>query len=86
MVDLDFKYRKSCSSHFLETKEKRKSKELFLRENVHAVTMFDTAFLKVYHLVDSSTVLGYLHKPDSKLKPFEGTRVSEARTAGAFVE
>ena len=31
-------------------------------------------FANIYHLVDSSTVLGYIHKPDSKLKPFEGVR------------
>ena len=28
--------------------------------------------------------MGYLHKMDSKLKPFEGTRVSEVQTAGVF--
>ena len=31
-----------------------------------------TKFGKVIHLVDSSTVLGYLHKEDQNLKPFEG--------------
>ena len=45
----------------------------------------DVRFQKVYHLVDSSTVLGYLHKPDSKLKPYEGIRVSEIQTSGTFV-
>ena len=29
-------------------------------------------FGRVIHLVDSSTVLCYLHKEDQKLKPFEG--------------
>ena len=42
-------------------------------------------FQNVYHLVDSSTVLGYLHKQDSKLKPFEGIRVSEIQAAGEFI-
>ena len=46
----------------------------------------DLQFENVYHLVDSSTVLGYLHKPDSKLKPFEGIRVSEVQAAGKFTE
>ena len=33
----------------------------------------DMEFDNIYHMVDSSTILGYLHKMDSKLKPFEGT-------------
>ena len=48
------------------------------------VTEMDVEFDKVYHLVDSSTVLGYLHKLDSKLKPYEGIRVSEIQTSGIF--
>ena len=44
----------------------------------------DIKFSSIYHLVDSSTVLGYLHKSDSKLKPFEGVRVSEIQTSGEF--
>ena len=43
-------------------------------------------FANIYHLVDSSTVLGYVHKCDAKLKPFEGIRVSEIQTAGKFVQ
>ena len=39
-------------------------------------------FEKVIHLVDSSTVLGYLHKEDQKFKPFEGIRVAEIQAAG----
>jgi len=50
------------------------------------VMKMDTKFSKIYHLVDSSTVLGYLHKSDSKLKPFEGIRVSEVQTSGTFVD
>ena len=46
----------------------------------------DTEFANIHHLVDSSTVLGYLHKPDAKLKPFEGVRVSEIQTAGKFLD
>ena len=46
----------------------------------------DLEFERVHHLVDSSTVLGYVHKPDAKLKPFEGVRVSEIQTAGKFVD
>ena len=41
-------------------------------------------FERKLHLVDSSTVLGYLHKPDSKLNPWEGLRVSEIQAAGSF--
>ena len=40
------------------------------------VGQLDTEFANVYHLVDLSTVLGYLHKEDAKLKPYEGVRVS----------
>ena len=43
-------------------------------------------FENVYHIVDSSTVLGYVHKPDAKLKPFEGIRVSEIQTAGVITD
>ena len=46
----------------------------------------DLNFENIYHMVDSSTVLGYIHKPDSKLKPFEGIRVSEIQTSGIFEE
>ena len=46
----------------------------------------DMEFQTVYHFVDSSTVLGYLHKMDSKLKPFEGVRVAEIQTSGKFVD
>ena len=49
------------------------------------ISEVDLEFENVYHLVDSSTVLGYVHKEDSKLKPFEGIRVSEVQTAGKFV-
>ena len=50
------------------------------------VAEMDVKFDNVYHLVDSSTVLGYVHKLDSKLKPYEGIRVSEIQTSGTFVE
>jgi len=40
------------------------------------VDQMDVAFDRIYHLVDSSTVLGYVHKSDAKLKPYEGIRVS----------
>ena len=46
----------------------------------------DLEFDNVYHLVDSSTVLGYIHKSDAKLKPYEGIRFSEIQAAGKFVE
>ena len=39
-------------------------------------------FERVIHLVDSSTVLGYLHKEDARLKPYEGVRVAEIQAAG----
>ena len=41
-------------------------------------------FGKVIHLVDSSTILRYLHKEDQKLKPFEGVQVAEIQAAGEF--
>ena len=50
------------------------------------VEQLDVEFAHIYHLVDSSTVLGYLHKIDSKLKPFEGVRVSEIQTSGTFAD
>ena len=37
-------------------------------------------------VVDSSNVLAYLHKADTKLKPYEGVRVSEIQTTGKFTE
>merc|ERR1712237_256578 len=43
-------------------------------------------FGRVIHLVDSSTVLCYLHNEDQKLKPFEGVRVAEIQAAGKFEE
>ena len=43
-------------------------------------------FAKVYHLVDSSTVVGYPLKKYTMLKPFEGVRVSEIQTAVTFKE
>ena len=46
----------------------------------------DLEFENIYHLVDSSTVLGYLHKADAKLKPYEGVRVSEIQTHGRFID
>ena len=39
-------------------------------------------FERIIHLVDSSTVLGYLHKEDQRLKPYEGVRVAEIQAAG----
>ena len=53
-----------------------------LREFI--VGQLDVDFGNIYHLVDSSTVLGYIHKSDSLLKPFEGVRVSEVQTADKF--
>ena len=55
-----------------------------LREFV--VAQVDLKINNIYHLVDSSTVLGYLHKQDSRLKPFEGVRVSEIQAAGIFLD
>ena len=45
-----------------------------------------TGFGNIYHFVDASTVLGYLHKADRNLKPFEGIRVSEIQASGKFVD
>ena len=43
-------------------------------------------FGNIYHFVDVSTILGYLHKPDRNLKPFEGIIVSELQASGKFVD
>ena len=42
-------------------------------------------FSKVYHLVDSSTVLGYVHKECGVFGPYEGTRISEIQSSNKFV-
>ena len=55
-----------------------------LREFI--VSQVDIEFDNIFHLVDSSTILGYLHKQDSKLKPFEGIRVSEIQMSGEFLQ
>ena len=52
----------------------------FVRQSLHL------EFEREIHLVDSSTALGLIHKEDSKLKPYEGIRVSEIQTAGEFEE
>ena len=41
-------------------------------------------FSKVYHLVDSSTVLGYVHKESGNFGPYEGTRISEIQSSNKF--
>ena len=41
-------------------------------------------FGNVYQFVDSSTVLGYVHKECGVFKPYEGIRVSESLNAIAF--
>ena len=43
-------------------------------------------FEKVLHLVDSSTVLGYLHKVSGAFKPYEGIRIAEIQSGGVFME
>ena len=43
-------------------------------------------FSKVYQLVDSSTVLGYVHKECGMFKPYEGIRVSEIQSTNNYVQ
>ena len=43
-------------------------------------------FEKVYQLVDSSTVLGYVHKECGIFHPYEGIRVAEIQSSNTFVE
>ena len=50
------------------------------------VGTLDVQFQNVFHLVDSSTVLGYLHIVDSKIKLYEGIRVSEIQMSGKFID
>ena len=42
-------------------------------------------FEKVYHLVDSSTVLGYIHKECGRFHPYEGIRIAEIHLTNLFV-
>ena len=41
-------------------------------------------FAKVYHLVDSSTVLGYIHKESSNFLRYEGIRIAEIQSTNEF--
>ena len=41
-------------------------------------------FEKVWHFIDSSTVLGYLHKNNGSFKPYEGVRVSEIQSNSKY--
>ena len=43
-------------------------------------------FSEVHHLVDSSTVLGYVHKPSGNLKTFESIRVAEIQQSDMNVD
>ena len=43
-------------------------------------------FSKVYQFLDSSTVLGYVHKECGMFKPYEGIRVSEIQSTNDYVE
>lgn len=56
-----------------------RSKNFLIKE-----TNFD--FEKVYHLVDSSTVLGYVHKECGLFGPYEGVRVAEIQSTNEFDE
>ena len=43
-------------------------------------------FEKVYHLVDSSTVLGYVNKECGVFHPYEGIRIAEVQSSNTFVD
>ena len=43
-------------------------------------------FSKVYQLVDSSTVLGYVQKECGVFRPYEGVRVAEIQSSNKFVD
>ena len=43
-------------------------------------------FRKVYQLVDSSTVLGYVHKECGVFHPYEGIRIAEIQSSNSFVD
>ena len=43
-------------------------------------------FAKIYHLVDSSTVLGYLQKESGNFKPYEGVRIAEIQSSNVLVD
>ena len=38
----------------------------------------------MYHLVDSSTVLGYVHKESGIFGPYEGVRIAEIQSSNEF--
>ena len=52
--------------------------EKFIKEH----TSFN--FAVTWHLVDSSTVLGYLHKDNGSFRPYEGVRVSEIQSNSIY--
>ena len=54
-----------------------------IKEFLHDETIFN--FEKVYHLVDSSTVLGYVNKECGAFHPFEGRHVAEIQLSNPFV-
>ena len=43
-------------------------------------------FSKVYQLVDSSTVLGYIHKECGIFHPYEGIRIAEIQSSNEFCD
>ena len=55
-----------------------------LREFI--LEILNPRFSNIYHLANLSTILGYLHKEDGKLKPYEEVRVSKIQTAREFVD
>ena len=55
-----------------------------LREFV--LDQLDMELGNVSHRIDSSTILGYVHKADSRLKLFEGVRISKIQLAGIFAQ
>ena len=57
---------------------------LFKRLEEFLVTQLRINFANIYYLVDSSMFSGYLHKQDTKLKPFKGVLVCEIQTVGTF--
>jgi hypothetical protein len=44
----------------------------------------DFQFSEVYHLVDSSTVLGYVQKESGNFPPYEGIRVAEIQSSNVL--
>ena len=59
--------------------------ELSVRLEKFIVEKMKLNFEKIIHLMDSSTILGYLHKDNGSFKPYEGVRISEIQSSSQYI-